>query len=671
MSISAIAIQYGLPLGITAVILAAILGLLWLLGRREAGLVVWDGIADHPIYTALVCVVALAAVGFAAFMVGQQANVDLRSQATSANRTATNIMPERLQVFDSLTATLKPVSPFFVDPATNGRVVPFGPGDGKTFLQPQNLLRSPMITVQPGATYRYSMLNLVVPPSTEGKAQVRFIWFDRALNVISWDDVAAWSVPRYAGATQSFDTAGPDTFHTGTDKAPDGAVRLEFEVRNVGSEPVFLTQLTLWQEGVRVEQYPNGAQGALAFSFDWESAMGGAIHSKGMEAHDLAGAAQHGLAMRQGADWLNNLFATYQISTTFYATGYNLLDGNTQRLTFSGNPTYKWASPKNGWASNYWLINPWYSDDPFGTAQSDPAWYFGDQTRALLAAGDEIGSLTFGHLYVRGTTLSELATDMSEWLKYAKAAGVAPPTTFAFPWRSSNSLTADFYDLLYKDGIRAVTRLYDLDLKDRYTLSAPAPYPNMVVMPDFLLGVSALSAGEEAGTGTITEEQGIEVIDQALARRGTTSFWQHPEQLSDDPSFFGVRTTWQTVVKQAASERDNGRLWIDTVANITAYESAVNSVTASLDQGFLGFGGWQVRVTNNSGKEIEGLTLTLPGDVASASSNDAQVLTVYQPDNNTTRVSRPDQPVYPARQLVVSTLKPGTTTINIEWAPSR
>src|SRR3712207_8403087 len=51
----------------------------------------------------------------------------------------------------------------------------------------------------------------------------------------------------------------------------------------------------------------------------------------------------------QGADWLNDLFVTNSISATFYGTGYNLLNGNTQRREFSGNPTYEWARREYGW----------------------------------------------------------------------------------------------------------------------------------------------------------------------------------------------------------------------------------------------------------------------------------------------------------------------------------
>src|SRR5207253_42334 len=137
----------------------------------------------------------------------------------------------------------------------------------------------------------------------------------------------------------------------------------------------------------------------------------------------VADATRRGLAMRQGADFLLNLFATNSISATFYATGYDLLDGNTEQRTFSGNQTYSCAKPKWGWATDYWTTHPWYSDDPFGTAQTDPGWYFGDQADRLRAAGREIASHTFGHLYVRGSNPDELNTDLAECDRAAQAKG--------------------------------------------------------------------------------------------------------------------------------------------------------------------------------------------------------------------------------------------------------
>ncbi|HEX9988778.1 MAG TPA: polysaccharide deacetylase family protein [Chloroflexia bacterium] len=546
-------------------------------------------------------------------------------------------------------------------------------------IRPGSKMSSSAIAVRPSEIYRYSMYtfnghpdNQSNAPKANSEARARLLWLDQALEVVTWNDTT-WPVE---------DSALHSTraFHSGAFTAPVGAVRLRLEVWNTGQGDVWVRSPKVSLDGVYVEQHPNGTQGSIAFSFDWESAMGGAIHSKGMVAHDPQAAEQHGIQMREGADWLEELFAKHDIKATFYGTGYNLLDGNEQRRTFSGDPIYEWAGPEFGWEADYWLAHKWYSDDPYATYESEPAWYFGDQTRSLLGAGHEIAPHTFGHLYVRGSNPQELAADMDEWLVAAKEAGVPPPTTFAFPWRSSNSLTQEYYDVLRERGIRAVTRIYEGNMRDLYTLSATCVMTGgkcistgIAVMPDFLLGVPSVNAGEEAAGSIISREKGLDVISETLARRGTTSFWQHPEQLAPKPEFEGVREAWEEVVATAAQERDNGRLWIAPVGDIVAYQRDVMRVEVSLDKDL--FSGWKLHVLNYTNKELSGVTLTMPGDISRASSSDVEVLTVNHPDEKTTRVSASTGQVFPSRQLVLAKLKPGVTTIEVEWAagqePSR
>jgi peptidoglycan/xylan/chitin deacetylase (PgdA/CDA1 family) len=547
-------------------------------------------------------------------------------------------------------------------------------------LRPGMMVSSNLLAVRPGNTYRYSM-QLGTGDSVVTEGLVRFLWLDAALNVLAWDD----SLMRVETMLSRQDLGmgglpAPSALRTGAYTAPVGAAYLRFELRNTDRFGwLHWRELVLMQDGVYVELHPNGTQAALAFSFDWESAMGGAIHSKGMTVHDPQAAAQHGMAMRQGADWLKDLFARHGIRATFYATGYNLLDGNAERRTFAGDPTYRWASPANGWASDYWLTHKWYSDDPHGTYQTHPEWYFGDQTRALLQAGHEVAPHTFGHLYVRGSTPQELAADMDEWLAAAARIGISQPTTFAFPWRSSNSLTPEFYNVLYRRGISSVTRLYERDLRDRYTLSPATPitatgmYTGIAVMPDFELGKPSAKGGEEAGGRVLGAAEGLRVIQEVIARRGTTSLWTHPEQLAPGPSSDEARRAWEQVVAAAARERDNGRLWIAPVGEIAAFQRDALSVTAQLDAGFMGLGvqGWALRVHNASGKELNGITLTLPGEVVRVSSPDVEVLTVVHDETGATGLSPANKPAYPTRQLVLNGLRPGTTNLEVQWAPGQ
>jgi peptidoglycan/xylan/chitin deacetylase (PgdA/CDA1 family) len=648
--------KYRLTLGISAIALViAILLFLFVRRRPEARLHRILALASLSISLLLLLSLAADLVRAERFRVREGQDFASRS----------NLLVGALFVGKPLTETIStalPVSDTWVFTSVSDTLR----------ISPQAAFVSNLVPVRPYQKCRYSFYADTRNFEPTGYIQVRILWLDRAQDVLSWNDSPMWRID-----TDLFGEIDPQ-FQTGDYFSPPGATYLQFELRNTNPRYELLTSsnVNLWVNApklscgdVYIETHPDGTQGSIAFSFDWESAMGGAIHSKGMKAHDPSAAATHGLEMRQGADWLNKLFSDSKIKATFYGTGYNLLDGNIQRQTFSADPVYKWAGPKNRWETDYWLTHRWYSDDPFGTYQTHPAWYFGDQTRRLLGAGHEIAPHTFGHLYVRGSNPQELATDMDEWLVAARPLGVTNTTTFAFPWRSSNSLTADFYDVLYKRGIRAVTRIYERDMKDLYTLGAPSVYPDIAVMPDFLLGSPSIAAGEEAGK-EIGLQEGLQVITDTVARRGTTSFWTHPEQLADSPEFDAVRAAWKGVVTEGARERDNGKLWIATVADITTYQRDLLSVTTSLDHGFLGLGGWKVQVSNESGKELHGVTLTLPGDVKRISSS-TEVLTVQHPSNDTTHLSEPGNPLYPARQIVLPNLPPGTTAIEVEWVPGQ
>lgn len=349
-----------------------------------------------------------------------------------------------------------------------------------------------------------------------------------------------------------------------------------------------VTNLRLASDNIRVEQWPAGYDAALAFSFDWESAMGGPIHSRGMTQHDVQFAVTQGNEMRQGADNLALIFAQNSISATFYATGYDLLDGTSKST--SQDITYTWASAKNGWPTDYWTQHGWYSDDPF-SSDSDPvgkAWYFGDQADRLHAAGHEIATHTFGHLYVRGTTSAELDADLTRWYQAAAARNLPPATTFAFPWRSSNSVDLPFYDVMRQHGIVSVTRLYEKDLHFPLTFSVAlhsfADNANgnggMLVVPDFLLGAgsaeeqASIASGEGTGLNVVSVNQAKQVIDADVALAGVTSFWNHPLAVIDPTS----QQLWSQVAAYAASQRSAGRLWIAPVGNIVARHNAMREV---------------------------------------------------------------------------------------------
>src|SRR3954465_4572087 len=95
---------------------------------------------------------------------------------------------------------------------------------------------------------------------------------------------------------------------------------------------------------ISINPWPNGYRAALSFSFDWETAMGGLIHSRSIDdPNAIQDPIARGLRMREGITTTLDLFRPHGIRATYYATGYNFLLGNTARRQFMNNPTFVWA----------------------------------------------------------------------------------------------------------------------------------------------------------------------------------------------------------------------------------------------------------------------------------------------------------------------------------------
>lgn len=388
--------------------------------------------------------------------------------------------------------------------------------------------------------------------------------------------------------------------------APPGATGLR--LRLVGTErAITVEQATLWADGARLAPLPDYAVAALAFTFDWESVMGGLIHSKGgsggyeaeAEGHAVEGAdpraiaVQRGDRMRRGAENLSDLFQPHGIRGTFYATGYNLLTGNVERRTFAGDPIYTWAGKKNRWASDYWTTNRWYGDDPYGTEATHPEWYYGSLSLKLAGQGHEIETHTFGHLYVRGATPEEIARDLAEWNKAAVELGLRPARSFAFPWRSSNSVRAPHYERLARAGITSVTRLYSLRRGAEFELDEVEEMPGLLIYPDRII--------DSTPAGVV---KGRQTVDEVLLRRGYASLWTHPEAVVDAEEV----AAWRAVIDYAAAARARG-LWVAPLGEITERVRAGRALgLVTLHDG----GAVTVVVTNPGGQAVRGVVVEIP-----------------------------------------------------------
>ncbi len=455
--------------------------------------------------------------------------------------------------------------------------------DGRLAVPGGTDLLAGRVAVHPGKHYCYD-----VATGGSGHGQVMIHWDDIRLNEIARSDLP----PRRAGEVLR-----------GEFVAPPDAAYARLRLRAIDDQPTFHAPI-LSEAGARLESWPDGAQAALAFSFDWESAMGTSIHSR--TGHDPAFALDRGLKMRSGADILLDLFRPAGLQATFYATGYNLLDGNQAHHKYAGDPIYGFG-PSQGWQTTWWMTHTWYSDDPFGTAKTDPAWYYGDQADRLAAAGQEIGSHTFGHLYGRATSREFMIADMDEWVAALKGRGLPPARSFAFPYRSSNDIFASFYAVLDAHGFDSLTRIHSADLADRFALYASPRYLRgvLTIMPDFLLGADSGDPADGGGEEVTGGAGGRAIIGELIARHGATSFWTHPQQLTIPT----VRTAWTDTINAAVAARAAGDLWIAPVSTIVHYWRAVAQVdlTETVDGGTR-----HIRLTSRATEPLAGVTVRLP-----------------------------------------------------------
>ncbi len=357
-------------------------------------------------------------------------------------------------------------------------------GDGRALqlIGIANYVETPPAAVRPGSPFCFS--GKALTNSEKGsptRLRVVFHWRDSqgrmlAEDATGWQDVVLW---RQDSPPADWSTIGAAF------QAPAGAATLAVRLHPASDDRVYLDAMHIRRGGrlgigewglgaetqspisnllspVAVAPWPNGYRGALSFSFDWETAMGGLIHSL-RDDPQSGSAIARGVRMREGITTTLELFRPYGIRATYYANGYNFLLGNAERRQFMGNPTFTWAdnTPPHRWPDAHWATTPWFADDPYGTVQSQPAWYFGDLVPLLLGEHQDIQTHTFSHLYGGFAGTEEWRADLREWRAVAAERGVPPARSLAFPWSGSAGMSDTDWRALEEAGITSVTRTSD------------------------------------------------------------------------------------------------------------------------------------------------------------------------------------------------------------------
>ncbi len=486
-------------------------------------------------------------------------------------------------------------------------------GDGRALqlLGIANYIQTPQLAVQPGRTYCFT--GLAITDSHQGstaRLQVAFHWLD-AQGQLLHSDTAPWQE-----AVLWQPDAIPDSWATimAAFRAPPDAAALRVRLHPSSDDRIYVDAMQVRQGGIALPRsdppadlpltimpWPENQRAALSFSFDWDTAMGGLIHSRSVADPNCdQDPVARGLRMREGITTTLDIFRPHNIRATYYATGYNFLSGNTEQREFMGNPVYAWANTENRWLSDQWTETPWFAPDPYGTVQSHPAWYFGDLVPLLQAEDQDIQSHTFSHFYGGFVGPDDWRADIAVWHTVAEAQRVPSFRSLAFPWSSSGGMSEANWRVLAEEGVTSVTRLsdqapYNLFPADERGLvreprCRPLPgHAQIIACPDFYLTPER-------------EQLAQQQIDRALQQGGTIDIWAHTEEVVTPEQ----RAAWQDVVDYAVAQDD---LWIAPLREIADWQHALDEVEVErISQNAAPDEPVEFRVTNPP----PGLTLRLP-----------------------------------------------------------
>lgn len=507
-----------------------------------------------------------------------------------------------------------------------------GDGRGLQLIGIANYAQTPPVRVQPGVTYCFTVAaltdSLLRSPT---RVRLVFEWYDergevRERMATLWQPVALWTPER---PPAGWSVIG------GQARAPDTARVLRVRIEPSSDDRIYLDMPRLQRGGhlllaaqalepalpLVIEPWPEGYRAAVAFTFDWETAMGGLVHSRSVDDPRAdEDPLLRGMRMRTGVETSMAIFARYNVRATYYATGYNFLMGNRERRRFMGDPVFAWASAANGWRSDRWINRPWFSDDPYGTVATDPAWYFGDQIEPLLAAGHEIQSHTFSHLYGGYADVATWRADVETWNAVAAERGVGNARSLAFPWSSSAGMSDANWDVIEQAGIRSVTRLSDYGpynlfptderslIRDPQCRWLPGREGRIIACPDFYLTPARA-------------ELAIAQIERAVVVGGMIDIWAHTEEVTNAAQ----QAAWEDVVSYTVRRGD---IWVAPLSEIASWQIALKMlditqlaepVGASERGG--GSAAQRYRLHNLSPYPLIGLMIDLPAGTADVAVN--------------------------------------------------
>lgn len=433
----------------------------------------------------------------------------------------------------------------------------------------------PLQQITGGQPYCLQLRALADSPSMTA-LRSRWIWTNaegmRVERVGKWQSVRAWAGDadtRPWSVIVDHDTAPEWATHLDVRLEPASDDRLYIDMLELRTSIVArrLSDVAMAMTPLTIRPWPAGYNAAVSFSYDWETTMGGLVHSRSIDDPNAElDPLIRGMRMRVGLTNTLALFAPYHYPATYYVNGYNFLWGNRDRRMFMGDPTFDWASSVNGWRGDTWLQQPWFSVDPYGDYQSHPEWYFGDLIQPVQRAGHDIQSHTFSHFYGGLASPAEWRNDLVAWNAVARERGIVNASSLAFPWSSSAGMRYDTWQTLAKAGITSLTRTswnpklpqYHIVTAAEARCRALPAQESIMVCPDFYLTVKS-------------QDDAMALLDRIRESDGMIDFWAHTEEVYTPEQI----AAWQRIVDATA---DVGDVWVASLRDIAQRQQIVDSI---------------------------------------------------------------------------------------------
>ncbi|MFZ9858056.1 MAG: polysaccharide deacetylase [Roseiflexaceae bacterium] len=493
---------------------------------------------------------------------------------------------------------------------------------------------------QVAANQPYCMRFVALADSPSMSAvRTRWIWTGadglRVERLGDWQSVRSW-----AGASDNRSWS----IVVDHDTAPAGATQLEVRIEPASDDRMYLDGIEFREsivartlDAVRMQDtpliirpWPAGYNAAVSFSYDWETTMGGLVHSRSIDDPNAGeDPLIRGMRMRVGLANTLELFAPHQYPATYYINGYNFLWGNKEQRIFMDNPTFAWASQANGWRNDTWMQQPWFSVDPYGDYQTHPEWYFGDLIQPVVRAGHDLQSHTFSHFYGGLATPDQWHSDLTTWNATAAERQIAPATSIAFPWSSSAGMRYDVWDKLEDAGITSLTRTsWNPRLPQYHIVSAAEArcralpgHESIMVCPDFYLTVQS-------------QDQALALLDRIRQQDGMIDYWAHTEEVYTSAQI----TAWKRVVDATASAGD---VWVASLREIALRQQIVDEIDVHfVDNGERGI----FRLHNSSRHGITQLQVQLSeGWLFDANNQTTHVVSIHAQGSIELAVTRPNE----------------------------